>query len=82
MLFHSKRGWFPAHYSVALDAFTRFRTRSELALVGIGSVAVLAYCKQNLFLEIILEMAGRTGDLRVFAQQRVLGLRVIEIEAR
>jgi len=82
VFFHAEQGRLPSVNSVTLGAFAFPGPPIELTLVRIRRVAVFASRKKNLFLEIVLEVAGRAGYPGVFSKERVLGLGMIKIEAR
>ncbi len=66
---------------VALGAFAFLGARGELALVGIGVVAILAGGERNWLLEVVLDVTCRAGDLGMLAQKRIFCFGVIEIKA-
>lgn len=81
MLFDAEQRRFPAIDGVTLSALALFRPGVELPFVGIGSVTILAIGKRNLFLKVILDVAGGTSDADMLSGQRILGLGMIEVVA-
>src|SRR6516164_6990607 len=79
MFFHAKGRRLPPVDVVTLFTGAFPRAVVKLPLVRIWCVAVLASVKRNLFLEVIIQMAGLAGHLGVLAEQRVLGLGVIKV---
>src|SRR6516165_8425730 len=79
VLFHAKSRRLPPVDVVTLFTGAFPRAVVKLPLVRIGRVAVLASLKRNLFLEVIIQMAGLADHLGVLAEQGVLGLGVIKV---
>ena len=59
-------------------AFSAVGTLGELAVVGIGLVAIHALGEGQRFLEVAAGVALSAIDRRMFAEERELGLRMVE----
>lgn len=75
---HRVGGRNPSFNGVAAFAASFVSPRKELAAMWVGLVAVRALDMGNLRLEVGALVAGEAGNLKVLAQQRVVGLGVIE----
>jgi hypothetical protein len=78
MFFHAEWRWFPAIYCMALGAFTLAYAGLELALVGIGRMAIRALRERQRALEIACRVAFAAAYLDVLPQQRIFCFRMIE----
>ena len=78
VLFHTERGRLEPIHRVARGAFTLVRSGAKLTLVRIRGVTIHALRKRHRLFEISACMAVLTTDRHVFAQERVLGLGMIE----
>src|SRR5579864_962122 len=81
MVFHRVRRRLPALHGVAWEALATAVAFGKLSVVRIGLVAVRALAENQRLLEVPVGVALFATDSRVFAFQRVLGFRVIEILA-
>lgn len=79
MFFHREGGWLPSIDRVARSALNSSRTLGELAIVWIGFVAIHTLLEGQRLLEISIGMALRAPHGDVFAFQRELRLRVVEV---
>lgn len=82
VLLHFEQGGFPSIQGMAFGALSLFRTSFELAFVGIGLMAIVAVCKWQGPLEIIIDMTVCAINLSVHSQQRIFCLRMIERKCR
>jgi len=80
MLGHPEKRRLPVIHRVAFRAFTFLGARGKLAAVWIRFVTVRALLERQRFLEIPADVARDAADRRVLSQERILCLRVIELE--
>lgn len=81
MLLDAEKGGLPSIDGVALGTLALLGARGELALMWIGIVAIFAGGEGNGFLEVVLEVTCRAGDLGMLAEKRIFGFGMIEIKA-
>lgn len=81
MLLDAEERGLPSIYGVAFDTLAFLRACGELALVGIGVVAILAGGEGNWILEVVLDVTSRAGDQGMLAEKRIFGFGMIEIKA-
>ena len=80
MLLHREQRRLPSLHVVARGAFAAVGALHELPVVCVF-MTVYAFLEGKLFLKITTGMTLRAIDTGVFAQQRKLSLRVIEVLA-
>lgn len=73
MFLHAEKRRLPAVDVVAFRAFAILRARIKLPFVRIGSMAVFAVRKGQLFLKVAIPVASDAGNLGVFSKQGILG---------
>src|SRR6267378_4495587 len=82
VLFNAEKRWLPSIHVMAFRAFTLLGSRFELAFVRVRLMTIIAIIKRELPFEITLQMALRAANHGVLSEERVLGLGMVEFEAR
>lgn len=80
MFLHAEQRRLPTIYCVAFCAFTLLWASHKLALVRIRFMAIHAIRKRDFLFEIVLRVAIHASDHGVLSEQRVLRLRMVELE--
>src|SRR5579864_5915591 len=79
MLFHRERGWLESLHGVASGTLAAVGALYELPAVRIRLMTIRAVRIRDWFLEIRARVTGIAPHADVFAEQRILSLRVVEI---
>src|SRR5258706_318135 len=82
VLFNAEKRWLPSIHVMAFRAFTLLGSRFELAFVRVWIMTIIAIINRELPFEITLQMALRAANHGVLSEERVLGLGMVEFEAR
>jgi hypothetical protein len=82
MIPHIEHRGFPKIHGMAFRAFALLGTCFELALMGVRFMTIIAIIKRQLLFEITFQVAFRTANFGVLSEERVLGLGMVEFEAR